>query len=91
MATTSINPSSSNGRKHVVVDSRDNVATLLDAELALTTLAGGAPCAAGIPFGHKAALRPIAEGEAVIKYGVTIGHATAAIAAGEHVHVHNCK
>ncbi len=42
-----------------------------------------------IPFGHKVAIRPIAKGEHVIKYGASIGIATADIAIGEHVHVHN--
>ncbi len=42
-----------------------------------------------IPAGHKAALRAIAAGEAVVKYGFPIGIATAAIEAGEHVHSHN--
>ncbi|MDB5799036.1 MAG: galactonate dehydratase [Paucimonas sp.] len=79
------------GRRHIVVDGADNVATLLDTEEGLALLAGGAPCAAGIPFGHKVALRPIGAGEAVIKYGVTIGRAIRPIAAGEHVHVHNCS
>ena len=41
--------------------------------------------------GHKFALRDIAEGENVIKYGMPIGHATCAIKKGEHVHVHNVK
>ncbi|MCQ2390371.1 MAG: altronate dehydratase family protein, partial [Kiritimatiellae bacterium] len=41
--------------------------------------------------GHKYALRAIAAGENVIKYGMPIGHATKTIAAGEHVHVHNVK
>ena len=39
--------------------------------------------------GHKYAIRPIAEGEDVVKYGMPIGHATRAIAPGEHVHSHN--
>ena len=39
--------------------------------------------------GHKYALRAIDVGENVVKYGMPIGHATAAIAKGEHVHVHN--
>ena len=39
--------------------------------------------------GHKYALRDIAAGEDIVKYGMPIGHATAAIAKGEHVHVHN--
>ncbi len=41
--------------------------------------------------GHKYALRDIAEGENVIKYGMPIGHATCAIKKGEHVHAHNVK
>ncbi len=39
--------------------------------------------------GHKIARRPIAEGEMVVRYGQIIGQAKAAIAPGEHVHVHN--
>lgn len=45
----------------------------------------------GIPAGHKFALRDIAEGEDVIKYGYPIGHATRAIAKGELVDHHNIK
>ena len=41
--------------------------------------------------GHKYALRDIAEGENVIKYGMPIGHASCPIKKGEHVHVHNVK
>ena len=39
--------------------------------------------------GHKYAVREIRKGENVIKYGNPIGHATADIQAGEHVHSHN--
>ncbi|HLH34907.1 MAG TPA: altronate dehydratase family protein [Alloacidobacterium sp.] len=42
-----------------------------------------------IPTGHKIALRAIAAGESILKYGQVIGHATRAIEAGEHVHSHN--
>jgi altronate dehydratase len=42
-----------------------------------------------IPFGHKIAIQPVAKGEHVIKYGASIGVATADIAIGEHVHIHN--
>lgn len=41
--------------------------------------------------GHKYALREIAPGEAVIKYGYPIGHATEAIGKGEWVHSHNLR
>ena len=44
-----------------------------------------------IPFGHKLALTTISRGEPVIKYGEVIGLATADIAPGEHVHVHNVE
>lgn len=44
-----------------------------------------------IPFGHKVALRDIAQGEQVIKYGYPIGVATQPITTGEHVHSHNMK
>lgn len=42
-----------------------------------------------IPFGHKIALRNIAEGEHVLKFGYSIGVATTEIAAGEWIHTHN--
>jgi altronate hydrolase len=41
--------------------------------------------------GHKYALCEIKKGENIIKYGSPIGHATADIAAGDHVHTHNTK
>lgn len=41
--------------------------------------------------GHKYACVNIKQGENVIKYGSPIGHATADIAIGEHVHTHNVK
>lgn len=44
-----------------------------------------------IARGHKFALRDIAEGEAVIKYGYPIGVATRPIKAGEWIHSHNLK
>lgn len=42
-----------------------------------------------VPAGHKFALRPIADGTPVRKYGQTIGFAQGNIAAGDHVHTHN--
>ncbi|MCE2917457.1 MAG: UxaA family hydrolase [Rubrivivax sp.] len=44
-----------------------------------------------IPIGHKVALRDMAVGETVIKYGIDMGRVIAPIAAGEHAHVHNIK
>ena len=44
-----------------------------------------------IPLGHKISLTALAEGAAVKKFCESIGKASAAIRAGEHVHVHNLK
>lgn len=44
-----------------------------------------------IPIGHKVALRDMAAGETVIKYGIDMGKVVAPIRAGEHAHVHNIK
>ena len=41
--------------------------------------------------GHKYAIRDIPCGENIIKYGNPIGHATADIKKGEHIHTHNMK
>src|ERR1700728_5227246 len=43
-----------------------------------------------IPAGHKVAIRPIATGEPVRRYGQIIGFATIPIAPGQHVHTQNC-
>src|SRR6267142_4031420 len=43
-----------------------------------------------IPAGHKVAIRPIATGEPVRRYGQIIGFATSPIAPGQHVHTQNC-
>lgn len=82
----------------LVVDAKDNVATALndlskgdsiavEIEDSAVEIQLGQP----IPFGHKFALKKIETGEPVIKYGEVIGLATAGIAAGEHVHVHNVE
>ena len=44
-----------------------------------------------IPKGHKAAVMPIANGTAVLKYGQVIGSASRDIAPGEHIHSHNLE
>jgi hypothetical protein len=74
----------------------DNVATLLDDSPSGQVSILGLPHAASIAVnetisrGHKVALRSLVAGDPVIKFGVTIGHATAPIAAGTWVHTHNC-
>ena len=44
-----------------------------------------------VPLGHKISVELIAAGEAIRKFGQVIGFASADIAVGSHVHVHNCE
>ena len=44
-----------------------------------------------IPIGHKLAIKALANGATVIKYGVDIGKTVAPIAVGEHTHVQNLR
>lgn len=44
-----------------------------------------------IPIGHKLAIKPLANNDTVVKYGVDIGRTVAPIKMGEHLHVHNVK
>ena len=46
---------------------------------------------ADVPIGHKVALRDLAEGETVVKYGEDIGRMIGSAEKGGHVHVHNLK
>ena len=44
-----------------------------------------------IPIGHKVALKDMAIGDTVLKYGIDMGKVVATIKAGEHAHVQNIK
>lgn len=66
----------------------DDVAVVVDPVLPGDDVLG-VPAREAVGTGHKIALAPIAIGETVRKYGQAIGVASRAIAAGEHVHVHN--
>ncbi len=46
---------------------------------------------ADVPYGHKVAIRAIPKGEAVMKYGLSIGSAMEDIQPGDHVHIHNVE
>jgi altronate hydrolase len=76
--------------KFIILSPADNVGVAL-AALSSGESAGGAALAENIPAAHKFALKPIAKGENVIKYGLPIGHAVADIPAGGWVHTHNVK
>ena len=72
----------------IKIHPRDNVAVALRA-IAAGTCFEGVTALADIPQGHKMALAPLEAGQQVMKYGFSIGHATAAVAAGQWVHTHN--
>lgn len=76
----------------VLLHSRDNVCVAarrlnqgeqITADHRTVTLSGN------VGLGHKIALVPIAQGEPVVRYGQTIGFATANIERGDWIHTHN--
>ncbi len=77
----------------IVADPNDNIATArveLDAGLVLSRGVGDdIVLREDITFGHKVAVKPIAKGEPVLKYGQRIGVATRDIVVGDLVHVDN--
>ena len=76
------------------IDGTDNVATaLMPIAAGEVRLLGDAAAEAmeaceAIPVGHKMALRDMAEGEMVIKYGVVIGCLTKPVREGAWIHLH---
>jgi altronate dehydratase len=76
----------------ITLDARDNVATAAeDLQAGATAVAGDGTVAIhdDVPRGHKVALTAIPRGADVVRYGEIIGAATADVAPGQHVHVHN--
>ena len=74
--------------RHIVLSQDDDVAIAL-ADLGSGTAIAGVTLTAPVPRGHKFALKPVPLGGLVRRYGQIIGQATAPIAPGDHVHVHN--
>ena len=82
----------------IQIKETDHVATLTEGILAgdtvrVTGVASGRAVVAraDMPAGHKIAVVNIADHAEIRKYGEVIGMSTAAIALGDHVHVHNCR
>jgi altronate dehydratase len=76
----------------IVISAHDNVGTALEPLEAGRSIALNGTSIlirTAIPRGHKVALASIPAGQPVIKYGSSIGVATADIDAGAHVHTHN--
>ncbi len=85
----------------LVHDHRDNVGVVVVENLKSGTDILGvvtednseihAVCNQDVPIGHKVALRDLAVGDSVTKYGQDIGRVVAPIRRGDHVHTHNLK
>lgn len=87
---------------HLLVhDHRDNVGVVVvenlkaGTELCVVVTEDNSELAAvsnqDVPIGHKIALRDLAVGDTVIKYGQDIGRVVAPVRKGDHVHTHNLK
>jgi len=79
-------------RKVLILNSADNIAVCL-ADLAIGDVISqndiSITVGSKIPRGHKIATKLISKDDGIIKYGERMGHATADIKVGEHVHTHN--
>lgn len=80
----------------IVINIKDNVATAtreLIKGQELKVVIGGEQVVVtmkeNIRFGHKVAIKDLAKGQEVVKYGEVMGTATKDILEGEHIHVHN--
>ena len=78
----------------IIIDPQDNVAVAVEPIRkgeAVEARSGplGVTAREDVTIYHKIAIRPIAKGEPVVKYGEHIGLAKTDIAAGSHVHTHN--
>jgi altronate dehydratase small subunit len=85
-------------KKAIVIDVKDNVATLLadvaandQVQVMIGDKTTEIKVRENIQFGHKFAMRTINKGQNVLKYGEVIGQATQDIGEGQHVHVHNVE
>ena len=78
----------------VLLNPRDSVVVALRGFQAGDTLALGEEAIQlldSVPPGHKVAIRPVAAGEPIFKFGWSIGVATKPIRVGQHVHTQNVK
>lgn len=81
-------------KKYLRITEADDVAVALrDLRAGEKVRCGGAEIVLceDIQRGHKIALRAVAKGEPVIKYGCPIGYASCDIGPGSHVHTHNLR
>lgn len=91
---------SHNAGRAIKVHPADNVATVIETapggtRFQVTDKTGGDGLGLTSPgpveTGHKIALAALDTGDPIVKYGEIMGRATAPIAPGDHVHVHNVE
>jgi altronate hydrolase len=77
----------------IIINAKDNVAVALaDIKKGTQAMLPDGSCVGAvsdIAYSHKIALRDIAKGADIIKYGENIGEAKTDIKKGEWVHTHN--
>jgi altronate dehydratase small subunit len=85
-------------KRALIMQPSDTVATALeeiqagdDVAAAFGKESRAVRAAEAIPFGFKIALQDIPRGDLIRKYGEVIGRASAAIAKGAMVHIHNLE
>ncbi len=74
----------------IKINPNDNVAVALS-DLNVGEIFEGVTLKEAIGRGHKFAIKPIAKGANIVKYGMPIGSAKCDINLGEFVHTHNLK
>lgn len=83
-------------RPLVHIDPADNVAVALRPIRAGETFevfdgVGAVTAVGDVPRGHKMSVRSLSAGDAVVKYGLPIGHVTRDVSTGTWLHTHNVK
>ncbi len=76
-------------KQTLLIAERDNVMIALQNLGKGDLTESGLRLESDVPAGHKVAIRRIAAGEEVLKYGYPIGVASSDIEPGQHVHSHN--
>jgi len=81
--------------KAVLINEQDNVAVAIRAIKAGETITGVAgvkvKATADVMKNHKVAIKAVAAGEPIVKYGESIGLASKDVNPGDWVHTHNLK
>ncbi len=80
--------------KFIRLHPQDNVLVCCQPSAAgavITTGTASITLTEAVELGHKVAVRALAGGDKIVKYGVPIGSAVRDIRPGEHVHLHNMK